>query len=100
MGREFGLLLINSVDFFCLVLSALVLVRVILSWLPIDTRSNPLLVFVYVLTDPLINPIRRLLQRSPLGGRGMRLDFSPIFVLLMLRLAQTLVTDVIRTFIA
>jgi YggT family protein len=96
MSREAGLLLINSVEIFCTVLYVLVFIRVILSWLPIDTRSNPLLVIVYALTDPVLNPIRSLLYRSPLGGRGMRLDFSPIFALFLLRLAQTVVISFIR----
>ena len=50
--------------------------RVLMSWLPNLDRSNPIARFLYAATEPVLEPIRRLL---PAGG-GM--DFSPLVVFL------------------
>lgn len=65
-------------------LELMVLVRCILSWLPINF-NNPIVNFILSVTEPLMAPIRKLLYRSPLGGPGMMLDISPIIVLFIIQ---------------
>jgi YggT family protein len=73
------------------VLYVLVLIRVILSWIPGLGFGHPVVRAVHALTAPILDPIRRLMP--PLGG----LDLSPIVAFLLLRLVQTLLTQVLLT---
>lgn len=79
-------LLIRLVDF-------VILIRVLLSWLPID-RDNPIVRLVYSLSEPLLQPIRNLLRKSPLGD-GMMIDFSPVILILILQGIQTILYNVL-----
>jgi YggT family protein len=71
------------------VLYILVLIRVILSWVPGLGFGHPVVRAVHTLTAPILDPIRRLMP--PVGG----LDLSPIIAFLLLRLVQTLLTQVL-----
>ena len=53
--------------------------RVLLSW--VMRPDHPVFSFLRSVTDPILEPIRSLLPRTPL-------DFSPLLVLLALSLAQ------------
>ena len=63
--------------------SLVVLAAVVMSWVRADWR-NPLARVVYSLTEPVFAPIRRMLP--VMGG----LDFSPMVVLLALRVLRRL----------
>jgi YggT family protein len=68
------------VSYIAYVLAMLVFIRAILSWFPnIDTR-NPLIEFLFQVTEPILSPIRSIMPRT-------MLDFSPMiatFVLFMI----------------
>lgn len=64
------------------IIEFLIFVRVIISWFPID-RYNPIIQFLYQITEPLLAPVRNLIQRSSVGG-GMMIDFSPLIVILLI----------------
>ena len=64
--------------------SLVVFVRVIVSWIQLPP-NNPVVHYSRVLTEPLLEPIRKLLPAS--GG----LDFSPLILLLLLRFIAGLV---------
>ena len=57
----------------------LVIIAALVSWVSPDPR-NPIVRFLYVTTEPLFRPFRRLLPPSRTGG----LDLSPLFVLLVI----------------
>jgi YggT family protein len=78
-----------AIDYFTNVIYILILVRVVLSWLPIS-RDNAIVRFVYNLTEPLLAPIRGLLDKSPLGGSGMMLDLSPLVLFLIITLVKNI----------
>ncbi|HVH27875.1 MAG TPA: YggT family protein [Vicinamibacterales bacterium] len=63
--------------------SIVVLVAVVMSWIGLD-RRQPAAAFVYNLTEPVLTPIRNALP--PVGG----LDFSPMVLLIALRLLRNL----------
>jgi YggT family protein len=63
-----------------------ILLRVVLSWFPIqpDSVFASVYRFVYVVTEPVLGPIRRVMPGVGFGGMG--LDFSPIIVFFALQL--------------
>lgn len=65
------------VDLLITVLYFALLGRVILSWIRLSP-TNPLVVIVYQITEPILAPIRRVLPKM-----GM-LDLSPMVALLIL----------------
>ncbi|MCL2873517.1 MAG: YggT family protein [Defluviitaleaceae bacterium] len=83
-------MLIEALNWFFYILHVLIFVRVILSWVRIG-RNSPFGAIVFALTEPILSPIRHALSKSPLGGPGMMLDFSPIIALLLLQAAQMVV---------
>lgn len=72
-------LLIQLIDLYSLI----VLVSVVMSWMQLPP-SNPIASFTHALTEPLLDPIRRALP--PMGG----LDFSPMVLLIGLRMVRSL----------
>jgi YggT family protein len=66
-----------------------ILARVIISWLPIP-RDNQIIRIIYQITEPVLAPVRGLIERSALG-RNMMIDFSPIIVFLLIGLIQNLI---------
>lgn len=64
--------------------SLVLLVRIILSWIPNLDRSNPLVDALHQVTDPVLEPVRRMLPST-----GM-IDLSPLIVLLLLHLLRTM----------
>ena len=78
-------LLVRFVDILIWVLTVAIFARVIVSWIAVGSRtSNPLVAFIYQITEPILAPIRRVLPRM-----GM-IDLSPMVALLLLYLLQRL----------
>lgn len=70
----------------------LIFARVIMSWVrpnPYHPTWGPIIRVIFQLTDPIMEPVRRLLP--PMGG----LDFSPIIVLFGLDLLRRLVLSLL-----
>ncbi len=70
------------------VLIWLIIIRCILSFIR-HNPYQPLLRFVYDVTEPIMAPFRKLIPAA--GG----LDFSPIVVLLVLSLVQSIVIRIL-----
>ncbi len=64
--------------------SYLVLARILISWFPVD-RNNPLIDFIYRITEPILAPFRVII---PLGMMG--LDLSPILAFFFLDIFRRL----------
>ncbi len=71
------------VDLVFTLFELVLLARVVLSWLQVDP-SNPIVKFLYDITEPVLAPIRR--RVAPMGG----LDLSPIIALLILIVLRAL----------
>lgn len=84
--------IIQAVHMLSLVIQILIFIRFILSWISMG-RPSAALGVIYTLTEPLFSPVRKLLNKSPLGGPGMMLDFSPIIVLFLIRIAESVITS-------
>lgn len=77
--------LILSVVYLVLQLYELVLLaRVLLSWFPTIDRTNPIIQFVYDITEPVLRPIRNMLP--PTAG----FDFSPLILFLIIQVVMRL----------
>lgn len=90
-------LLIQALNLFFTVLEWLIFARVLLSWLPFFSRDNSIVQMLYSLTDPILGPCRRMLDKSPLGG-GMQLDFSPVIALILMMLVKQLLVSLVWMF--
>ena len=86
-------LLIQALGVFFSFMETIIFVRIILSWFPLG-YGNPIIRFLDTLTEPILGPVRNMVDKSPIGG-GMGLDFSPIFALILMRLVQTLLTSAV-----
>ena len=62
--------------------------RVILSWFPTGA-SNPIVEFIFAVTEPILAPIRRVVPRF-----GM-LDISPMVALILILIVQSMLLAVL-----
>ena len=85
-------ILLTTVTLLFRFLSVAILARVIISWLPMAgvrvDMYNPLIRVVYIITDPLLNPIRRF-------ATFRMMDFSPIVALILLQVIEQVVVSAI-----
>ena len=63
----------------------MIFARIILSWIPNVDFYHPVVRFLYSVTEPVLQPFRRLLPS--MGG----IDFSPILVFLVLEFVRNAV---------
>jgi len=62
--------------------SLVLLIRVFITWFPNVDRYNPIVKFMFDITEPVLIPIRRVLP--PMQG----IDFSPLIVFVIINLIQ------------
>ncbi len=62
--------------------SFIVLARVVMSWIPNLSPTNQIVQVLYGLTEPVLEPVRRIIP--PLG----MMDISPVVVFVALRILQ------------
>ena len=64
------------------------IIRVIISWVNADSY-NPIVQFIYNITEPVLQPIRKMLP-------SLAIDFSPLIVFLLLKfIRQFLISSLI-----
>lgn len=90
-----NIVLANTLVVFFRVVYVVLLIRIILSWLTMG-RENRLMELLYAITEPILAPIRKLVNRSPLGGPGMVLDFSPMIAILLLFVAEGILVSLVE----
>ncbi len=76
---------VRAVAILCQILIGIIIVRAILSWFNIR-RDNPIIVILSFITDPILNPLRRVIPR--VDG----LDLTPMIAILILWLIYWLLT--------
>ena len=89
---ELAYVLARATDLFANSLIVLTLARVVLSWIYPNVR-NTLVFWVWRLTEPFLEPIRRILPRT---GRA---DLSPWVALVLIFLARTLIIEFLYTWL-
>ena len=78
----------DVVYWFARVLEFSIILRIILSWLPIQTPP-----ILYQITEPMLAPIRRMISNSPLGG--MMIDFSAIIAMFLIQIISGAILSLI-----
>ncbi len=68
----------NLLFFLFRIYEIILVIRIIMSWINIDP-SHPFSRWILKITEPVLQPIRRLLPANQIG-----IDFSPIIVFLLL----------------
>ena len=74
------------------IIELLIIARAILSWFPIR-RDNVLVSFLNTLTEPLLEPIRKLIDKAV--TQPMMIDLSPIIAFLLIGIVRRLLAFVI-----
>jgi len=65
------------------VYSLILLARVLMSWIPNIDPYNPIVQFIYNLTEPVLKPVRDILRQNFNTGS---IDFSPLIVLIIMQM--------------
>lgn len=89
--------LISAVNLFCQILIYLILARAIMSWF-FRPGDKLYLFFTIILrvTDPILQPSRRLLGRL---GSGSGVDFSPVLAIILIQILNWLVVTLLKMFL-
>ena len=77
--------LFRFLELLCEVLTLLILVRVVISWVS-PGQTNTLTNILFQVTEPILGPLRRIIPRV-----GM-LDLSPMVAIILLQVIATLLT--------
>ncbi|HOM42171.1 MAG TPA: YggT family protein [Bacillota bacterium] len=86
-----------TLSYFIDFLNFMILIRVLLSWFSFNP-DNKIIVLIFQLTDPILEPFRKLTGK--LGLNTGMIDFSPIISLLFLYyIAKPLLLTLIYTFL-
>ena len=64
----------------------ILIARALISWFPID-RGNPIVAFLYGVTEPVLAPVRKLLFKIP-ALQSIPIDFSIIVVFMLLSILR------------
>ena len=86
-------ILLKTVDVFFQVIYLLIFVRILLSWVNLG-RNSTIGNMIYALTEPILGPVRAMLDKSPIGG-GMMLDFSPVIALFIMNIVKMVIISII-----
>ena len=78
--------LVNFVGWLLDVYSWIIIAAALISWVQPNPR-NPIVVFLARFTEPVLEPVRRLLPPWKTGG----LDLSPLIVLIAIQFVQRVV---------
>ncbi len=68
----------------------IILARVILSWFPNVSYNNPIVQFIYAVTEPILSPIRRILPKTA------TFDFTPMVAIVIIFVIQQILLLLFR----
>ncbi len=86
---QFLLAVARLIDYLLWAYMWIIIIRALISWVNPDPW-NPIVRFLYQVTEPVLRPIRR---RLPFTG----IDFSPIIVILVIYFLQMFLVPVLMT---
>lgn len=76
----------TTVRFLIVVIQFLMLARAIISWLPVD-EDNPIVSFLYAVTEPVVAPVRTLIERFG-WFEGLPIDMSFMITFMLLSILE------------
>ncbi|UCZ56833.1 YggT family protein [Desulfurispirillum indicum] len=83
--------LVSTISFVINIYTWILIARVFMSWINPDPY-NPVVQFIYRITEPVLEPFRRIIP--PLGG----VDLSPIVVFILIRFLENLILGSFRMY--
>lgn len=86
------LLLAKLIDLAVTVYIFIMFARAIISWVQ-PNPYNPIVLALYRLTEPVLQPVRRVLFKSI--GRNVGIDFSPLVVIVLLFIFRKFVLTIL-----
>ncbi len=86
LARGFGLSLLQLFFGILDLYTWIVIARALVSWVSPDPY-NPIVRFLFLATEPLLRPLRRLLPPRMLGG----IDLSPVLLILLLQFLKNFI---------
>lgn len=91
-------ILLRIIDVAFQLLYIFILVRVVLSFIPIPVNNvtRPILNFVYDVTEPILKLVRNILPQVMVGGVG--LDLSPLIAIILLQIIRQIIYAVVGLF--
>lgn len=84
MGGAFVYSLVEVLLMVIQIVTWLIIIRTVISWFS-PSPYNPIVQFLYGVTDPMLKPIRKILPRTG------RFDLSPLVAILVLILLKTFI---------
>ena len=66
-----------------------IVIRSLLSWLPLS-KANPVVRIIYQITEPILEPIRRLIEKTSFGKNSV-IDVSPVIALLIIMILRNVI---------
>jgi len=88
--RQIIYVFVNFVNGMLFIVQMLMFARAVLSWIVMDDDGpvlGPIMNFLYAVTEPLIYPVRMLLERIP-ALRNMPIDLSFMVTFMLLSAVQ------------
>ena len=73
----------DVVNYTFMALTIAVFIRVLLTWIPNVDPHNPLIEFIFGITEPILAPIRSIMPRT------MMFDFSPMIAIFLLQVIRS-----------
>lgn len=86
---------IKAVDVLFKVMEYAILARVLISWFPIP-KDSQIIRLLYQITEPILSPIRSIINKSALG-KNMMMDFSPILAFVLIGLVRNIIIQILYT---
>ena len=80
--------IIKAIDLYIII----IIIRAVLSWFTVNTYHNPVVLWLYRVTDPFLNGIRRIIPTAGLG-----IDISPIVAIFILSLVKRIVIGMLHS---
>ncbi len=86
--------LIDLVRYALQILTVLIIVRAVLSWVPTLDYGHPVIRLIVRITDPVLVPVRHVVP--PIGG----MDLSPLVAIILLQLAGALLVGILQALVS
>lgn len=80
-------LFFEALNYFLMIVSVMIIASAILSWFP-QRNLGHIQRVLHNLLEPILQPIRKMIQRSIFGNSHMYIDFSPFIAYLIITTLQ------------
>lgn len=88
------MIIYRAIDILFSIIEIAILARVIISWIPVN-RDSRIIQYLYTITEPILGPIRSLIEKSAFG-RNMMFDISPIVAFLLIGIIRNIILSLLR----